>query len=279
MSGDLVAGALVNMGAHGDSPEDAYSAVARVAMHALTTSEEPTAKWWLRRGIGRDVAKAIVMPLPYGLSKSGAVEAVRRKLTASISMGGHMDGLSLTEVNAAAKVAAYAVWEGVYTIFPDVMATRGRLTQYAKGLVQAPDFEGVMSWDTPSGFRAAQSYFVQQIARVPTAFHGVQRIRVATDSPEPDRTKAVAAFAPNFVHSMDAAHMHLTMSATSHSIGAIHDSFCTTANNAPTLAKTLREKFVGMYGESPLTRLPGMKTVDVPFEPPVGVLNNPFFFS
>lgn len=59
------------------------------------------------------------------------------------------------------------------------------------------------------------------------------------------------AIAPNFVHSMDAAHLMLTVDASVtegiQNFALIHDSFGTHAANTEKLARILREQFVEMY--------------------------------
>ncbi len=278
MSGDADAGREVNMGAHGDSPADAYTTVAEVAMRLLSQGDLTRNSVWLRQGIPRKVAKVIVMPLPYGLTRMGARESVRKRMTLAANMGEPLVDIPPADIPTAATEVVDALWQAVHLVFAGVMRTRQALTQYGRKAVQSDDFCGTLSWETPSGFTAAQTYFQQDSIRVPTAFCGVQKIRVAMDSDEPHFSRSVNAFAPNYVHSMDAAHMHRIVSGFNHPIGAIHDAFAVHANNRDNLQQRIRSTFVEQYASSPLHTLPEWGGV-TPYPSLHLVLENPFFFS
>jgi DNA-directed RNA polymerase len=97
--------------------------------------------------------------------------------------------------------------------------------------------------------------------------------------------------AATFVHSMDAAHLMLTMTAATEqgieSFAVVHDCFGTVAADAPKLWRILREEFIRMYQVDVLAELrrhnaewleipelPAKGTLDIR-----GVLNSEFFFS
>lgn len=71
-----------------------------------------------------------------------------------------------------------------------------------------------------------------------------------------DGTKAQTGIAPNFVHSLDAAHLMLTVIAAQkagiNNLAVIHDSFGTHAADTDRLSAILRETFVAMYEGDPL---------------------------
>ena len=66
-----------------------------------------------------------------------------------------------------------------------------------------------------------------------------------------DTRKQRQGIAPNFVHSMDASHLMLTVCSCYESgiksFAMIHDSYGTHAGNADTLFRTVREVFVDTY--------------------------------
>jgi DNA-directed RNA polymerase len=71
----------------------------------------------------------------------------------------------------------------------------------------------------------------------------------------------VQALSPNFVHSLDAAALMLTICTAqdrraSTAFAAIHDSYGTVAADMQTLLDTLRECFVRMYQTDVLNGLP-----------------------
>jgi len=71
------------------------------------------------------------------------------------------------------------------------------------------------------------------------------------DTPNPDKQRSRNGIAPNFVHSMDASHLQLTVNAAYehgiHHFAMIHDSFGCHASDASDLAAILRDTFVKMY--------------------------------
>ena len=56
-----------------------------------------------------------------------------------------------------------------------------------------------------------------------------------------------SGIAPNYVHSMDAAHLALTVSAFEGAFGAVHDSFATHGNAIIKLGEVIRTQFAEMY--------------------------------
>lgn len=71
-----------------------------------------------------------------------------------------------------------------------------------------------------------------------------------------DTRRAVDGIAPNFVHSLDAAHLMTTVTAAKHAgitdVAVIHDSFATHASNMDALSSLLRRTFVDLYEGNPL---------------------------
>src|SRR5207249_3138423 len=77
-----------------------------------------------------------------------------------------------------------------------------------------------------------------------------------------DRNDHRTSFAPNVIHSLDAAHLMLTVTQARESnfdtpLGTIHDSFATCAADAPVLETIFKSGFDRMYGLGmhPLTDL------------------------
>jgi DNA-directed RNA polymerase len=85
------------------------------------------------------------------------------------------------------------------------------------------------------------------------------KLREFTDTDEINAAKQATSISPNYVHSMDASAMILTVYALAAMgithFAMIHDSYGTHACNTTLLASTLRKVFVEMYKEDPLARL------------------------
>ena len=111
----------------------------------------------------------------------------------------------------------------------------------------------------------------------------------------PDKDDMVTGITAIFVHSMDAAHLMLTMAeawrAGMRSLTTVHDNFGTVAADAPKLWRILREQFVAMYEKHDvLAELRAQLNaacpeLDIPAPPEHGKLNlqgvkqSKYFFS
>jgi DNA-directed RNA polymerase len=99
-----------------------------------------------------------------------------------------------------------------------------------------------------------------------------QRIRLVlkNESVNINRLKAKAACAPNYVHSLDAAHLMSTVVLSEangiDTFAMIHDSFGTHCSSMDVLAKATRESFVEQYSGSVLTDLYEEVLVQLPAE-------------
>ena len=109
-------------------------------------------------------------------------------------------------------------------------------------------------WVTPDGFPVWQCYYKQKKVSISTLIHGkCTRAKVSEDDTSSiNPNKQASGVAPNFVHSMDASHLRMTVnhaknkySVTAFSL--VHDSFGTCAADAEYLFISIREAFVDMY--------------------------------
>ena len=68
-----------------------------------------------------------------------------------------------------------------------------------------------------------------------------------------DKSAQASGIAPNFIHSMDASHLQLTVcnavDAGIHHFAMIHDSYGSPVSQAKIMYKVVRESFVQMYTE------------------------------
>jgi DNA-directed RNA polymerase len=100
--------------------------------------------------------------------------------------------------------------------------------------------------------------------------------------------KQMRGIAPNYVHSLDACHLYLTVLMLREKqitdIGAVHDSYATHAGYVSTLQYTTRHTFVQMHKDSVMEKLASELPVGTPPLPPrgdldiYGVYASAFFF-
>jgi DNA-directed RNA polymerase len=269
--------------------EDIYGRVAERAFIRLSALPDSTGmkSRWLSHGINRDLVKRSVMTTPYGVTHRSAVQYV----VLDYLMAGKAPEFERAEYRKAAEFVMKAVWPAIGDVVVKAVEAMAWLRHAGKAISEAvahsPD--PVVEWVTPSGFAASQAYFDMRLHRIRTLLQGIQRIRVVTETDEPDISRHGQGLAPNFVHSMDASHLHLvTARAAAEGIKAfsmIHDDYGTHASNAQRLFHIIREEFLKMYEQhDPLQELRD-RYAFLPEPPSKGTLDlsqvllSEFFFS
>lgn len=280
---DHIGGAAVNL-VPADRPSDIYrivaekvEAMARVLLVGgtdtqVTTEADPDtgeilevrtvgtkvlAKQWLDYGITRKVTKRSVMTLPYGSKKFGFTDQLLEDIIGP-AIAKHGEAV-FPHPRDAATFLAGLIWDALQDT---VVAAVGAMSwlQKAAGALATQGMPA--HWVTPIGFPVWQEYRVMEMKRVDTMICGSIRIqmKVALTAPQEDngknkldRHKQVNAISPNFVHSMDAAHLMLTcLNAKEQGVGhfaMIHDSFGTCPGNAGVMFKVVRQTMVDIYSQ------------------------------
>lgn len=72
------------------------------------------------------------------------------------------------------------------------------------------------------------------------------------EHPKPSKRKQSQGASPNAIHSLDAAHLMLTVNNCNFPITTIHDSYGCLLGDMPELYKIVRESFVELYNSDPL---------------------------
>ena len=272
--------------------QDIYRKVAEAAYSRISAASytDPTResirRKWVEHGIKRAVVKRSVMTTPYGVTRRSAQDYVISDYLAK----GEAECFSKEEFSEAASVLMEHAWPAIGDVIVKGRQAMEWLHKGARVIMKTPDKEQpIIWWTTPSGFPAAQSYYSVELHRINSRLHGPVKIRVLSEKDEPDVTRHASGLAPNFVHSLDAAHLHrVTAKAKTRgidSLAMIHDDYGTHAADAQALFHLIREEFVIMYNEhDPLEELRA-KYPRLPVPPAKGsldlngVLKSDFFFS
>lgn len=271
--------------------QDIYANVAEAAtkrLEAATPTEDdaPFRDKWLKHGVSRKAVKRSVMTTPYGVTERSATEYVIDDYLRE-GLGPTFDK---TEYRRAAKLLMSAVWPAIGDVVVKGREAMDWLRSCARAIIKAQkDTEEVIAWTTPSGFPACQDYRNADVHRINTWLHGPVKIRVLTETDEPDLGRHANGLAPNFVHSLDAAHLHLTTADCAKqgitALAMIHDDYGTHAADSQKLFDTIRKQFVAMYlACDPPTEFAALYPM-VPPPPEKGkldimeVLESDFFFS
>jgi hypothetical protein len=113
--------------------------------------------------------------------------------------------------------------------------------------------EPVIEWTTPSGFPVRYENYVMEDIKWKSWISDM-RIEHVGNEPRlvygkriPSPGGFASGISPNFIHSMDAAHMALIVSYWDSDFAAIHDSFSTHACEVGSLLSLTKEVFIKMY--------------------------------
>lgn len=246
---DEVGGAAVNL-TYSPKMNDIYRAVAEVAQRAMEAAVPDEAGFrqaWLDHGINRSVTKRSVMTTSYGVTKRSAIRYVIDDYLRAT------DFIKPREHYSAAAYLMDFVWPAISAVVVKGKQAMSWLDKAGKQIIKDNgDVEGAITWVTPSGFLASQAYYEYEEHNVATKLYGHARIKVLVDSPEASPSRHSLGISPNFIHSMDASHLHLTTARMANeipnvSLAMIHDSFGTHAADTGVLFNALRDEFVKMY--------------------------------
>lgn len=226
-------------------------------------------------GITRKVTKRSVMTLCYGSKQYGFGEQLLEDIITPYLFE---NPLGFSRPKQSAKYLADIIWNSVQKVVVKAVEGMQWLQKVSSLLANQKDLMGnALStyWITPVGFPVKQEYHKTKLKQVELSF-GEKMLYHVYDIATEDDTKATPkensryvpavsedipetidprkqrqGIAPNFVHSMDASHMMLTVDACLDkgitSFAMIHDSYGTHAGNAGILFKTVREVFVDTY--------------------------------
>jgi DNA-directed RNA polymerase len=288
---DEVGGAAVGL-VPSDVPSDIYSEVAKAAnmlMQADADEGIELGQKWAGK-MTRKLSKPNTMTTPYGATKRGMcgqIEGVFQKMKA--------DGV---EVTADLKDCQYLANTNYQAIGKVVVAAHQAMDWLKEAARVAASNALPVSWTTPSGLLVLQSYR-EQIGKSLDFDVAGKRIRLMlkNEGDKLDGRKQSAGISPNFIHSLDAAHMMRTVAycldAGITDFAMIHDSYGSHAGAAEDLRNLLRRAFVDQYSEEVLAdfkqqlanQLPAELAKELPELPPCGtldlegVMHSEYFFA
>ncbi len=240
--------------------------------------------------IDRRLCKENVMTTPYGVTKNG----LRDQLLEQLKERGE-DFLATDDNWNVCLYLAERVHEAIDRVVVAAQAGEQWFREVAKVMNEA---NKPLCWTAPSGFKVWHECREQESKVIATVL-GKDRIRhtLKKDSERLNKRKQVSGISPNFIHSLDASHLVLTVNkcldAGILSFAMVHDSYGTHAADIERMAGILREAFVEMYSAPILenfrnevaSQLPGKLAGKIPPLPPRGdfdvqeVRESLYFFS
>jgi DNA-directed RNA polymerase len=250
---DPVGGMFTNLlPNNGTEKEDIYAGVAAVSINSIQRDKEnlEQAAFWLGHGVPRSAAKRPVMTYVYGGTLMSCTEYVFLDMQDR--------GLGKTENFTQFKLAAYLskhLRKGIESAVP----SSAECMRYLRELAGMMPRDEAIRWVTPAGFPVIQHYPKEEVVRLDLPAIGIKLNMTRFDDSELNRPRCVNGIAPNFVHSLDSAHLVRVINTFTGCIVPIHDSFATHACDVDRMHAVLRAEFVQMYSEhDPLENLTGV---------------------
>jgi DNA-directed RNA polymerase len=268
-----------------EDPEDIYQWVSdlvcgRLKIDAASNGPNAELARQLLAIMGRDLAKNATMTIPYGVTL--------RRIYTELCKKGAIQGLK------DAEKCAMHLTKLLVECIPEVAVEAGRIMKWLREVAEiiARENRGMM-WITPIGFVVIHENREPKDVRLATADHRIKIYR-DDDKRKIDVRKQVDGIVAHLVHSMDAAHMMLTINrlyaAGIRHFAMVHDSYGVHACDVDLLNRILREEFVRIYSEPVLQNFldqqrkahPGIALPDPPKTGDLDirqVLSSPYFFA
>lgn len=234
-----------------DKPQDLYQFVADKTYNIFKTHTDN--EWYAKflthwdEGLPRKVSKRSTMCDSYGLTFYGIQKYVKEE--------GHLEWVPKEERGGAIVELSRALQDGL----KGTMLQPNRGKDYLREVARIVNsMNKPLIWQTDSGF-VVQHVYNQIIERISYAeLFNKQQLVFSTLSKELDSDAQFLAISPNFIHSLDAAHMFLTIvQMVEESITAfsfVHDSYGTYGPCIDDMDRILKEQFVKIHLENPLEK-------------------------
>jgi len=277
-----------------DDPQDIYQRVADRVTEKLQGMDDPLATLWLEFGVKRGCTKRPCMVLPYGGKQYSFSDFVMDYIVEQKEKGNmHPFG---DDAFRASTFLAKVIWQSIGEV---VHAATDAMSWLQKA-ARVASSEGLpVRWDTPTNFPVLQAYKATKPYRIKTKLLGtVFHPMLYKETGMLDKNRQSNGISPNFVHSIDASHMMITIDVAKQceifNFVMVHDSYGTHAADAETLWWCLRKAFVEMYSQTDVLEdfrtdlldvLPQNRHIEVAPVPAKGALDisvvehSPFFFA
>lgn len=247
---DEVGGRATNLTPN-EQPSDIYAQVAAAAGQIIDRDaidgHEVAARWHGK--MNRKLAKRNTMTVPYAVTEFGMRDQLQQEFRKIAEEDPGADPVFREATMADAAYLATVNYEAIGTVVIAARAAMDWLREVAR-IVASDDLP--VQWSSPSGFRVVQNY--RKMAGKMHDFVVAGRryqLTLSVPTKQLNRRKQTSGISPNFVHALDAAHMHRTihmgLDAGITSFAMIHDSYGTHACDIESMAHTLRAAFVEQY--------------------------------
>ena len=236
--------------ANNEVPQDIYQIVADETLKLLKEEHDvPFANAWLHFGVDRGCTKRPTMTQPYGSTPHSCRSYINQWYLDAVRKGKHDPFDEGNRFNATAYLST-KVWEAINVVVGRPRQAMRWLQTTARKLA----IEGKpMYWVSPSGFPVMQAYEKYAEKGINTKIGDkVYKVKFREDIGVLSAKRQSQGSSPNFVHSLDAACLHLTVNRCRdlhgmHSFAMVHDSYGTHAPNCQLMADAIRDTLYEIF--------------------------------
>ena len=236
-----------------NKPADIYNDVALELKKIIRTHYDKLDKDFIEdfelieTKINRSFVKKGVMTDSYGAGVATKAQQIKEYLKKE-----ELDKKLKTPLDTFSKLTAKYLDKAIDTVAPSSAKYKKWINHLGK--IISSQGEPII-WHTPFiNFKVIQQEYESKKDRIVTTIkdtHGKKKqnsvqIEIFTD--KIDKKAQAQGIAPNFIHSLDATHLYLTILSSYEknidSFATVHDSFATHACHVETLSITLKEEFI-----------------------------------
>lgn len=255
-------------------PQDLYGFVADSMTASMSNDSkddnaDPNTKDWAQlflahwdNKIPRSVCKRAVMTDPYGVTFYG----IRRYCKTE----GHLDWVNKDRIAGAVMELATYIDKCLKNTLTNANYGKVWLKQIAD---IASNMGKNLEWTTPCGFKVVHQYYEILTRRSIAKLFNMKELHFgSTDSSQIDDTQVNLAVSPNYIHSLDASHMWMTinkmLNAGVYNFSFVHDSYGCSAPLVPLMRQYTKEEFYEMHKEPLLHKLKNELEINLGVELP-----------
>jgi DNA-directed RNA polymerase len=277
-----------------ETPQDLYGFVADSMTASMQNdikddNADPDTKVWADRfldhwdnNIPRSVCKRAVMTDPYGVTFYG----IRRYCKSE----GHLDWVGKDRIAGAVMELATYIDKCLKNTLTNANFGKVWLKQISD---IASNMGKNLEWYTPCGFKVVHQYYQILTRRSIAKLFNMKELNFgSTDATQIDDDQVNLAVSPNYIHSLDASHMWMTMNrminAGISNFSFVHDSYGCAAPYVSMMRQFTKEEFYEMHKEPLLFKLKKdveeVLGVELPEPPQIGefdvssVIDSEYFF-
>ena len=235
-----------------NQPQDLYKQILDVLLTLLENDNSQESEDWyaMRDKLTRKFIKKPVLMIPYNSTTFGIANYIEKYFV--------NENVFMAKNFKNTFYLATMIEKAVKNVTPESYDVLQYLSHTALCFNQE---NKPISWHTPSGFLVQQNYYKNEIKRVKTKLSN-SSVRLSLAEPDTskiDKRRQAQGFPSNYIHSLDAAHCHLSLVQASKKghkqFCVIHDCYGSPASELRSFIQCVKQSFFDIYSDNNLDNL------------------------